>query len=188
MKRFFYVFGIVLLIVLSIIILLGVFAVNQESTEYQSNYSYSDATLLKNAIANKGKDAIVIITSPSCSGVDHFMPIISKQQSQLKSKEIKIYYVIHMLNTKKSDSILYSIMNKYKINYTPLIINPNKYPSGNLFDLKSKYNKFLTELCGSCNDGSLGYPLYIYYKKGKYLDKSYYLDKQFLLSLNDLEN
>lgn len=89
-----------------------------------------------------------------------------------------------MLNRESSDSILTLVNNTYNIHYNPFVIDPKTHPSGTLFNIKRKYDTFLTQLCGTCNDGSLGYPFYVYYKKGEYIGHSYYLDDSLLASLN----
>lgn len=169
---------------LVIVVIIGIFFVNREDRMFKSTNGYVDGNSLKQDIKKLNRSAIVIITSPGCPGVPEFMPKIENQQEVLNSRNIDVYNVIDMLNGKDMDSILLEFKRKYNIQYDPLIIDPSKHPSGNLFNASRKYDTFLTELCGSCNDGSLGYPFYIYYNKGEYIGKSYYLNDSILSSLN----
>lgn len=184
MKKVLKILGIFVGILIILILIVGFFFVNNESTDYKSFYSYTDAKSVKKIIRNNKRNAIVIITSPTCPGVPQFMPKIENQQELLKQKNVDVYYVVDMLNRDTNDSLLADIIKQYNIHYNPLIIDPMQYPSGNLFNASRKYNTFLNELCGSCNDGSLGYPLYVYYKNGEYLDQTYYLNNEVLLSMN----
>lgn len=184
MKKALIIIGIVIGIFLLLIVIGGIFLVKNESSDYRSHYSYTDAESLKKQIMESGNNAIVIITSPSCPGVPEFMPKIENQQALLEQKNLDVYYVINMLNNEREDSLLAKRVKEYNIKYNPLIMDPTKHPSGNLFNTKRKYDSFLTELCNSCNDGSLGYPFYVYYKTGEYIDKSYYLNNEILEHLN----
>ncbi len=184
MRKFLIVFGVSIFIMIVLILIGGVFLVNREDENYKSSYQYIDAKTLSEKIRNEDKNAIVIITSASCSGSPEFMPKIEKQQEYLNQENIKVYYVIDMLNRDTRDSLLTGVIKKYNINYIPLIINPIKHPSGNLFNASRKYDTFLTQLCNTCNDGSLGYPFYIYFRKGEYVGKSYYLNNSILATLN----
>ncbi|MDC8001504.1 hypothetical protein POV26_10685 [Aequorivita todarodis] len=184
MKKALIIIGIVIGIFLLLIVIGGIFLVNNESSDYRSHYSYTDAESLKKQIKESGNNAIVIITSPSCPGVPEFMPKIENQQTLLEQQDADVYYVVDMLNRETNDSLLTTVINKYNIQYSPLIIDPLKHPSGNLFNASRKYDTFLNELCGTCNDGSLGYPFYVYYKAGEYIDKSYFLNNEILERLN----
>lgn len=161
MKKALIIVSIVIGLFILLIIVGGIFLVNNESSHYKSHYSYTDAETLKKQIKEADRNAIVIITSPNCSGVPEFMPKIEEQQALLEKKNLDVYYVIDMLNLESEDTLLTSKLKEYNIAYSPLIINPAKHPSGNLFNPKHKYDSFLTGLCGTCNDGSLGYPFYV---------------------------
>ncbi len=184
MRKILIFFGISIVVIITLILIGGLFLVNREDENYKSSHQYIDAKRLADTIRNSERNAIVIITSPSCPGVPQFMPKIDSQQDLLKQRDIKVYYVIDMLNRDTTDSLLTSVIKKYNIHYDPLIIDPAKHPSGNLFNASVKYDTFLTQLCDTCNDGSLGYPFYIYYKKGEYIGKSYYLNDSIVATLN----
>lgn len=188
MKRFFKLVGIAILtimgLLLIIVLIAGLFFVNRENPEYKGSFNYTDGKSLLEKINEHNESAIVIVASPNCSGVPEFMPEIEKQQILLREKNIPVFFVIDMLNKAEDYERLESVLKDYSINYYPLIIDPIKHPSGNLFNAARKYDSFLTQLCGTCNDGSLGYPFYVYYKRGKYIGHSYYLNDSLLAALN----
>lgn len=161
----------------------GSFFINIEDPDFKSSYDFTDGKSLMQEISGKQREAMVIITSPSCPGVPNFIPKIQAQQPVLGSKDLDVYYVIDMLNKESDDLLLGEVMQQYNIQYIPLIIHPIKHSSVNLFNTKSKYDTFLTELCDTCNDCSLGYALCIYFRNGIYTTHSYSLDDQSFASL-----
>lgn len=110
MRKFLVFFGFSIFIIIVLILIGGVFLVNREDKNYKSFHQYTDAKTLSKKIHDEGKNAIVIITSPSCSGVPEFMPKIEKQQEYLNEENIKIYYVIDMLNRDTRDSLLTTVI------------------------------------------------------------------------------
>lgn len=177
MKKVLIILGIVFFLFMTLVVFAAFFLVNQEDPDYISQYDYIEASTLKNTIKEKSANAIVIINSPSCPGVSEFTPNIKEEESFLEETGIEVYFVIDILNTAGQDQNLKKYIGEYQLNYEPKIIDPEKYPAGNILNPKKKYSTFLSELCGDCNDGSLGYPFYVYYKNGNYLNHSYRLDK-----------
>ena len=160
---------------------------NQEDLNFISQYEYVQAISLKDVIASNKLSAIAIIISPSCSGVDNFSPKVSEDLKTFEKDNIKSYLIIDMLNTAKSEQMLVALLNKHDIQQSPKIIDFRLYPQDfKLFpasERKKKYSKFLTDLCQSCNDQSLGYPCYVYFKNGEYIGASYYLSEDLYNSL-----
>lgn len=156
---------------------------NQEDEDYISEFTYITADEIKAEIKKEKLNAIVVITSPSCSGVDNFMPKIKKEQQKLKDARIKVYHVSDVLNTPGNDRRIQQKKEEYQIDYDPYVISQKTYPAGNLLNPKKKYSNFLSDLCDDCNDGSLGYPKYIYFKNGEYENHSYFLKEEMLANI-----
>lgn len=183
MKKVLIILGIVIFLFIAIVAFAAFFLVNQEDPAYISQYNYTDASSLKYIIKEESNNAIVIINSPSCQGVTEFTPKIKEEESFLEENGIEVYFVLDILNTEQQEEKLKNYIDQYQLSYEPMIINPEKHPAGNILNPKKKYSTFLSELCGDCNDGSLGYPQYLYFKNGSYIKSSYSLDKSIVSQL-----
>lgn len=154
---------------------------NQEDLNFISQYEYIQAIPLKHEIDSNNLSAICVIISPSCSGADNFSPKVSVDLQRFEKDNIQSYLIIDMLNTASSEQMLVALLNKHGIQQSPKIIDFRLYPQDfKLFpasERKKKYSKFLTDLCQRCNDQSLGYPNYVYFKNGEYIGHSYYLSE-----------
>jgi hypothetical protein len=165
-KNIFYIF---------LFILSSCITINKEDFNFTSKHNYVNAYDLSETIGKNKEDLVCIIISPSCSGVDNFFPEVAKDVERFKKDGVKSRVIIQMLNLSSSENYLDSLCSKYNLQHSLDIIDHKVHPAGGL---KRKYNNFLTNLCGKCNNKSLGYPFYIYYKEGKYIDKSYYLSEE----------
>ena len=150
-------------------------SINQEDFNFKSKHNYVNAYDLKENILENKEDLVCIIVSPSCSGADDFFPKVAKDIIQFEKDKVQSRIIVDMLNLSSYEKYLDSLCNKYELQHSLDIIDHKVHPAGGL---KRKYNNFLTNLCGKCNNKSLGYPFYIYYEKGKYIGKSYSLSEE----------
>ena len=151
-KNIFYIF----LFILSSCITINKVAISLAKFFYVNAYDLSET------IGKNKEDLVCIIISPSCSGVDNFFPEVAKDVERFKKDGVKSRVIIQMLNLSSSENYLDSLCSKYNLQHSLDIIDHKVHPAGGL---KRKYNNFLTNLCGKCNNKSLGYPFYIYYKE-----------------------
>lgn len=173
MKTTYYVLALYVLFITSCGII-----INREDYQFTSKYDYISGTELKNSIINSNEDAVCIIIDPGCSGVDDFTPRVKMDLERIKGDEISTRVIVNMLNTQGNENALDSIIvEKHRLDHRLEIIDFKEHPV-QTFKFKGKYDSFLTDLCGECNDKSLGYPFYVYYQDGKYIGKSYYLSEE----------
>jgi len=152
-----------------------VISINEEDFDFESKHNYVNAYDLSETIEDEKEDLVCIIVSPSCSGADDFFPNVAKDIERFKKDGVKSRVIVNMLNLSSSENYLNGLCSKYNLQHSLDIIDHKVHPAGGF---KKKYNNFLTNLCGKCNNKSLGYPFYIYYKEGKYVDKSYTLSEE----------
>jgi len=150
-------------------------SIKQEDFNFKSKHNYVNAYELKENILENKENLVCIIVSPTCSGAERIYPEVAKDIIQFKKDKVQSRIIVNMLNLPSYEKYLDSLYIKHELQHSLDIIDHKVLPA---VGLKRKYNNFLTNLCGKCNNKSLGYPFYIYYKKGKYIGKSYYLSEE----------
>ncbi len=163
----------IILVSLSIVIVLLFFLltrINKEDLSFTSRNEMINGKSLKKEIQKSDK-AYVIFVSSSCPGAVDFMPNLKKNCQILKDNKVSYYIVFDELYNKDLDHNLENFINKYKFKEFFYIMDINSYPdNGGLFSNKKRYKNFVDDLLGLNNQAPLGYPLYVKFTDGNFIE------------------